>query len=121
MDDAPSIFERLLAVIEDRKANPSDKSYTNRLLAGGLEKIGPKIAEEAEEVVAAAAEPGEAGRAHTIAEAADVIYHLFVLLGHRGITLADVEAELERRFGTSGLDEKAARGQARGTRPPADR
>lgn len=99
-----------MGVIEDRKANPSEKSYTNRLLEGGIAKIGAKIVEEAAEVVEAAAEPGEAGRAHTIREAADVIYHLFVLLGHRDIPLADVEAELARRFGISGLDEKASRG-----------
>ena len=109
MADAPSILARLLTIIEDRKATPSDKSYTSQLLAGGLERIGAKIEEEAAEVVAAAAEPGEAGRTHAIAEAADLIYHLLVLLGHRGISLAEVEAELERRFGTSGLAEKAAR------------
>lgn len=101
-----------MAVIEDRKAHPSEKSYTVRLLAGGVEKIGSKILEEAGEVVAAAAELGDEGREHTIREAADVIYHLFVLLGHREISLAEVEAELERRFGTSGLDEKAARGSS---------
>jgi phosphoribosyl-ATP pyrophosphohydrolase len=103
-----------MAVIDDRKANPSEKSYTTRLLAGGVEKIGSKILEEAGEFVAAAAEPGEPGRVHTIDEAADVIYHLFVMLGFREISLAEVESELERRFGTSGLDEKAARGSADG-------
>jgi phosphoribosyl-ATP pyrophosphohydrolase len=109
VSDSDSIFARLMAVIEDRKAHPSEKSYTNRLLAGGVEKIGAKIVEEAGEVVEAAAEPGQAGRAHTIAEAADLVYHLLVLLGAREISLAEVEAELTRRFGTSGLDEKAAR------------
>jgi phosphoribosyl-ATP pyrophosphohydrolase len=99
-----------MAVIEDRKANPSDKSYTNRLLDGGIAKIGPKVTEEAAEVVEAAAEPGDEGRAHTVREAADLVYHLFVLLGVRDIPLAEVEAELARRFGISGLDEKAARG-----------
>jgi phosphoribosyl-ATP pyrophosphohydrolase len=98
-----------MAVIEDRKARPSEKSYTTRLLAGGVTAIGEKIVEEAHEVVEAAAEPGDAGRTHTTGEAADVIYHLFVLLGWRGIALADVEAELARRFGISGLEEKAAR------------
>jgi phosphoribosyl-ATP pyrophosphohydrolase len=74
-----------------------------------VEKIGCKILEEADEVVAAAAEPGEAGRAHTIHEAGDLIYHLWVLLGFREISLSEVETELARRFGVSGLDEKAAR------------
>jgi phosphoribosyl-ATP pyrophosphohydrolase len=110
VSDSDSIFARLMSVIEDRKAHPSEKSYTNRLLAGGVEKIGAKIREEAAEVVEAAAEPGDAGRAHTIAEAADLVYHLLVLLGARDIPLADVEAELTRRFGTSGLAEKASRG-----------
>ena len=98
-----------MAVIEDRKANRPEKSYTTKLLAGGVEKIGSKVTEEAAEVVEAAGEPGDAGRSHTIAEAADVLYHLFVLLAHRDIALADVEAELAKRFGISGLDEKAAR------------
>jgi phosphoribosyl-ATP pyrophosphohydrolase len=115
--DAASILARLMAVIEDRKANPSEKSYTNRLLAGGVEKIGAKIIEEAAEVVAAAAEPGPDGRSHTIHEAADVVYHLLVLLGYREISLAEVEAELARRFGISGLDEKASRGLQE--KPPA--
>ncbi len=101
-----------MSVIEDRKAHGAENSYTVKLLAGGLEKIGAKIMEEAAEVVAAAAEPGAAGKAHTIHEAADLIYHLFVLLGHRDISLAEVEAELARRFGISGLDEKAARGRS---------
>ena len=109
MGDSQSIFARLMAVIEDRKANPPPKSYTTSLLSGGVEKIGAKISEEAAEVVAAAAEPGDAGRNHTVAEAADLIYHLFVMLGYRDIKLAEVEAELARRFGVSGLDEKAAR------------
>ncbi|MEX0977644.1 MAG: phosphoribosyl-ATP diphosphatase [Pirellulales bacterium] len=109
MTDSSSIFARLMAVIEDRKARPAEKSYTTTLLAGGVAKIGDKIREEAAEIVAAAGEPGPAGRDHTIGEAADCFYHLLVLLAHRDISLADVEAELERRFGTSGLAEKASR------------
>jgi len=108
--ESDSIFARLMAVIEDRKAHPSDKSYTNRLLGGGIAKIGSKVTEEAAEVVEAAAEPGDEGRAHTVREAADLVYHLFVLLGVRDIPLAEVEAELARRCGISGLDEKASRG-----------
>jgi phosphoribosyl-ATP pyrophosphohydrolase len=98
-----------MAVIEDRKAHPPAKSYTNSLLAGGVEKIGGKIREEAEEVVEAAGEPGEPGRQHLVREASDLIYHLFVMLAHRDTPLADVEAELARRFGISGIDEKASR------------
>ena len=104
-----SVFARLMAVIEDRKINPPPKSYTTSLFQGGLTKIGGKITEEAAEVVQAAGEHDDAGRKHVIHESADLIYHLFVLLGHQGISLAELEAELTRRFGVSGLDEKSAR------------
>jgi phosphoribosyl-ATP pyrophosphohydrolase len=105
-----SVLQHLMTVIADRKANPPERSYTTRLFAGGVEKIGAKIVEEAAEVVEAAGEPGEDGRQHLIREAADLIYHLLVMLAHRDTTLAEVEDELARRFGISGLDEKAARG-----------
>jgi phosphoribosyl-ATP pyrophosphohydrolase len=98
-----------MAVIAERKANLPQGSYTTTLFAGGVEKIGTKITEEAGEVVAAAAEPGDEGRQHLVYEAADLVYHLCVLLVHRDIGLEDVENELARRFGMSGLDEKAAR------------
>jgi phosphoribosyl-ATP pyrophosphohydrolase len=98
-----------MAVIEDRKRNPPAKSYTTKLFAGGIDLIGDKIVEEATEVVEAARELGPEGRAHTIYEAGDVLYHLFVLLGHLDIRLDEVESELARRFGISGLDEKASR------------
>jgi phosphoribosyl-ATP pyrophosphohydrolase len=103
------VLAQLMAVIEDRKANPPAKSYTTTLLAGGVPKIGEKVREEAEEVIEAAGEPGDEGRSHLIREAADLIYHLFVMLGHRDVKLAEVEAELAQRFGISGLDEKASR------------
>ena len=98
-----------MAVIEDRKANPAQRSYTNSLFSGGIEKIGEKIVEEAAEVVEAATEEGEQGREHLISEASDLIYHLLVMLGHKDIKLGEVEAELARRFGISGLDEKDSR------------
>jgi phosphoribosyl-ATP pyrophosphohydrolase len=104
-----TIFARLMAVIEDRKANPPAKSYTTSLFQGGVAKIGAKILEEAGEVVEAAAEPGDQGRSHLIYESADLVYHLFVLLGHQDIRLPELEAELARRFGISGIDEKASR------------
>ncbi|MEX0714182.1 MAG: phosphoribosyl-ATP diphosphatase [Pirellulales bacterium] len=102
-------MERLMAAILDRKAHPSDRSYTNRLLEGGVDKIGEKIVEEAAEVVEAAAEPGSEGRAHLVREAADLVYHLLVMLAARDAELADVASELARRVGISGLDEKASR------------
>lgn len=104
-----TVFARLMAVIEDRKQNPPPKSYTTTLFQAGLAKIGAKITEEAAEVVAAAGEPGEEGRSHLIYEAADLLYHVFVLLGYRDIRLPELEAELARRFGISGIDEKESR------------
>ena len=108
--EADNIFSRLMEVIERRKASSTaDKSYTASLLAGGVQRIGAKINEEAGETFEAASEAGEEGRRHLVHEAADLIYHLFVLLAHRDVSLAEVEAELARRFGTSGHEEKAAR------------
>ncbi len=102
-------FSQLMAVIEDRKANPPLRSYTASLFQGGVDKIGEKIIEEANEVVQAGSEVVDTRQQHVVEEAADLIYHLFVLLGYCDITLAQLEAELRRRFGVSGLDEKAAR------------
>ena len=102
-------FEKLERTIAARATSPNEKSYTSQLLAGGVEKIGAKIIEEAAEVVEAAAEPLEAGREHFIREVGDLIYHLMVLMQHRKCSLDDIEAELARRFGVSGLEEKAAR------------
>ena len=104
-----SVLHQLMSVLEDRKINPPPNSYTARLYAGGDAKIGSKITEEAHELVEAAGEIGDQGRRHMIYEASDVIYHLLVLLAHHNIKLEDVETEIARRFGQSGLDEKAAR------------
>jgi phosphoribosyl-ATP pyrophosphohydrolase len=109
----PAILTRLMQVILERKTSRPERSYTTTLLDAGLPKIGGKITEEAAELVEAAGEPDAAGRDHTIREAADLVYHMLVLLAWRDCTLAEVEAELARRFGLSGLDEKAAR-------PPAE-
>lgn len=98
-----------MSVIEDRKRNPPARSYTTKLFEGGVEKIGAKITEEAAEVIEAAAESGAEGRTHLVHEAADLMYHLFVMLGHRDISLVEVETELAGRFGISGLDEKESR------------
>ena len=93
-------------MIASRKGGSPDRSYTSRLLAGGVAAIGAKVTEEAEEVVRAAA--GEADD-RVVAEAADLVYHLLVLLAARDVSLERVGDELARRFGTSGLVEKAAR------------
>jgi phosphoribosyl-ATP pyrophosphohydrolase len=103
-----------MATIESRRDQPADplsakKSYTVKLLEGGTAKIGGKITEEAAEVVEAAGEPGDDGRSHFVYECADLVYHLFVMMAHRGVKLAELETELARRFGISGLEEKASR------------
>jgi phosphoribosyl-ATP pyrophosphohydrolase len=103
------ILNQLMKVLEERKSNPPPNSYTARLYAGGVSKIGSKILEEAQEVVEAAAEPGATGRRHLIYESSDLLYHLLVMLAHNGIKYEEVELEIARRFGQSGLDEKAAR------------
>lgn len=109
MTDSARPLDLLEQTILARKNESSEKSYTAKLLAGGVEKIGGKILEEAAEVVEAAGEAGDQGRQHTIYEAGDLIYHLLVLLAARDVKLAEVEAELARRFGVSGLEEKASR------------
>lgn len=107
--DDENIFAKLMEVIESRKGASGEKSYTASLFAGGLQRIGAKITEEAAETIEAAAEGGDEGRRHLVHEAADLVYHLCVLLAHRDIGLEEVEAELARRFGISGHAEKAAR------------
>ena len=104
-------LDQLEQTIAARQASAAaTQSYTAKLLAAGVAKIGAKLTEEAAETVEAAAEPGEDGRLHTVCEAADLVYHLLVLLRAREIQFSEVEAELARRFGMSGLEEKASRG-----------
>ncbi len=103
-------LDQLEETIAARKAAAAtDASYTARLLAAGVPKIGAKLLEEAGEAASAAAEPGEEGRQHTVREAADLLYHVLVLLSVREIALAEVETELAGRFGMSGLQEKESR------------
>lgn len=104
------VLQALEGVIASRRGEPADRSYTSRLLAGGVGATGAKVTEEADELVRAAT--GESDE-RVIAEAADLVYHVLVLLACRGLSLDDVAAELARRFGTSGLVEKASR-QGRG-------
>jgi len=108
----PSILSALMAVIAERKATPPERSYVAELLRGGVPRIGAKIVEEAGEVVAAADDAGEAGPAHLVHEVADLVFHPLLLLGHREVPWQDVEAELARRFGVSGITEKESRGRS---------
>ncbi len=100
-------LDRLAATIAARKGADPDTSWTAKLLAKGPEKCAEKFGEEAVEAII---EVVKGDRAKLTAEAADVVYHLLVMLAARDVTLADVLAELERREGTSGIAEKAARG-----------
>ncbi|TWT48613.1 phosphoribosyl-ATP diphosphatase [Botrimarina hoheduenensis] len=107
---APRPLDQLERTIGDRAAQAEQSSsYTAKLLAAGVAKIGAKVTEEAAELVEAAAEPGTEGRTHFIYEAGDLLYHTLVLLRWRGVELAEVEAELARRFGVSGITEKESR------------
>ena len=102
-----SAIDRLAETIAARRNADPDTSWTARLLAKGPEKCAEKFGEEAIEAII---EATKGDRARLTAEAADVIYHLLVMLAARDLTLADVCAELERREGTSGIAEKASRG-----------
>ena len=99
-------FERLAATIEARKGADPASSYTAKLLSEGVERAAKKFGEEAVEAVIAAV---KGDRAELIAESADVLYHLLVVLKARDVALQDVLSQLEARTARSGLAEKAAR------------
>ncbi len=101
-----SILEDLAATIEDRKSADPDSSWTASLLAKGPEKCAEKFGEEAIEAIIEAVRGDRAGLTR---EAADVFYHLLVMLASRDVALGDVLAELDRRQGISGIAEKAGR------------
>lgn len=101
-----SILHDLMRVIESRRSEANSKSYTATLLAGGVEKIAAKVSEEAAELIESARSDGDSEVVH---EAADLLYHVLVLLASRNLSILDVESELKRRFGISGLEEKAGR------------
>jgi phosphoribosyl-ATP pyrophosphohydrolase len=100
------ILERLSRTIEGRKGADPKKSYVARLLAADEDEVLKKIGEEATETVLAA-KSGD--RLHLVRETADLWFHCLILLARRGLTPADVLAELQRREGISGVDEKASR------------
>ncbi len=106
MSAPETALARLAATIAARVGADPEDSWTAKLLASGPERCAGKFGEEAVEAVIEAVK-GDPGR--LTAEAADVLYHLLVMCAARGVTLADIEAELARREGRSGLEEKAAR------------
>ncbi|MET1754276.1 phosphoribosyl-ATP diphosphatase [Novosphingobium sp. RD2P27] len=99
-------LERLEATIAARREADADSSYVAKLHARGLNKIAQKLGEEATETVIAALVED---RTALVGEAADLMFHLLVLLSAKDIPLADVLAELDRREGVSGIAEKASR------------
>ena len=100
------VLQRLAALIRSRRQESADKSYTRELLDAGPERCAKKLGEEAVETVIAAVEDD---RDHLIAESADLLFHLLVLLKSRGVKLEEVEAALAQRTSMSGLEEKASR------------
>ena len=99
----------LAARVKERAAASPETSYTRQLLDRGVAQCAKKLGEEAVETALAAVSDD---RGRLIAEAADLLYHLLVLLEVRGVTLAEVEAALGERLGKSGLEEKASRPRA---------
>lgn len=106
--DNAAVIQRLFKTILARREAAADTSYTAALFEKGVEGIAEKVGEEALETIKAAL--GE-GPERLVSESADLLYHLFVLWADRGITPADVWAELERREGISGIAEKESRGK----------
>lgn len=100
------VLEKLAAVLESRKGADPQSSYVAGLYAKGLDAVLKKIGEEATETVLAA-KTGE--RDKIIHETADLLFHMLIMLAQTGLKPDDILAELERRFGVSGLDEKASR------------
>jgi len=105
-DHRLDVLSTLADEIARRRAASPDESYTAKLLSQGVEKCAKKFGEEAVEIALAAV---LRNKAHVTAEAADVLYHLLVLLAATDVGVADVMAELARRQGVSGIVEKASR------------
>ena len=103
-----STLERLEKTIAARRAASPDESYVAKLNAKGLPKIAQKVGEEATEAVIAAL---SGSNEELVGESADLLFHLLVLLNAKGVSLDHVLAELDRREGLSGLEEKASRSE----------
>ena len=108
MPSAADIFERLAQVLEQRKGADPDTSYVAKLYARGLDAVLKKVGEEATETVLAAK---DGDRDQIVHETADLWFHTLVMLVHQGVSPQEVLAELDRRFGVSGIEEKAKRGK----------
>jgi len=105
-----SILERLTIILEERRHADPSTSYVADLHAKGINKVLEKVGEEATEVILAAKDAEASGNVQELVkETADLWFHTMVLLAHMGSSPTAVLEELERRFGTSGLEEKATR------------
>jgi phosphoribosyl-ATP pyrophosphohydrolase len=105
-DEGVAILDRLFEIVGSRRDERPEGSYVVKLLDGGWPAIAEKVREEAEEVVVAGRDESDEALAH---EVADLIFHVWVLMASRGLSPDAVYAELARRFGTGGLEEKASR------------
>ena len=108
MEHKVEVLANLADAIAKRRKESLDQSYTAKLLSQGVEKCAKKFGEEAVELALASMKQD---KAHITSEAADVLYHLLVLLEASTVSLSEVMQELERRQGVSGLAEKAGRGK----------
>ena len=105
-----SVISALGDVLEERKNASADSSYVASLYHKGLNKILEKVGEEATETIIAAKDAQQSGdNSEVIYETADLWFHSLVLLAHKGLSAEQVLQELDRRFGLSGLEEKASR------------
>jgi phosphoribosyl-ATP pyrophosphohydrolase len=105
-DEGPAILDQLFEIVAARREARPDGSYVVELLDGGWAAMAAKVREEAEEVVIAARDEGDGALAH---EVADLLFHVWVMLASRNVSPSEVYAELGRRFGIGGLEEKASR------------
>ena len=103
-NDSAEILSKLADVIESRKDSNAGESYVASLFEKGSEKIAQKVGEEGVELALASVTEGK-----VVSEAADLLFHMMILLSDKGLTLDDVAAELASREGISGHDEKAGR------------
>lgn len=109
-DEKSDILQAIYQVIQERKAHPSERSYTASLMGKGIDKILKKVGEEAAELIIA----GKGGaRQEIVYETADLVFHTLILLGFYDIEPEEIYQELRRRFGVSGIEEKASRGEVK--------
>ena len=106
MTQNSNVLDQLYSVIQNRKVDNPETSYTAELISQGMPKIVQKVGEEAVEVITAALVENEN---KVIKESADLLYHLLVLWAQKGVTPENVWNELRRREGTSGISEKTSR------------